>query len=630
MTRLVTALLFATAVVFGQVGAPPPSQSVPAAATGFVSGRVIDAVSGKPIPEVTILLLSRPSAPVAGGAAAGAGGRGAPPPPPQPTGVITDSQGRFFFGGLPPGVVQVAVSKIGYLSNPPAPLELGEGEKILDLTIRLPKQSSLAGVVRDDAGDPVVGIDVNIFRRGVTSGRQSWVLVNRVKTDDRGGYLLSRLEAGDFVVCACGRDPIPFDNLLLTTLGSEPLQLLTVAARALSVGADAVSLDTTLRAYAPTFYPNSASVARAMKIAVAAGEDKAGIDINVPLVRATRVSGQILGAPGPMQAFALRLIPESDAEFGQQIFSIPPMLVQPDGRFDFTTVPPGQYRLIVVYRSVPGANAPSGAAMVFAGARGVALPPAGATMSNAGPSSADPPLWASEPVTVGENGVSGWAVTLNRSLPITGRVQWIGGAPQPAATMIQRATISMQPTNFSDPMAGMMGAPIGRLSPDAAFVVPGAVPGKYTFNMQVLPGFPTLKSVMIGGADLTDLPIVVADKEVADLVVTYVDTPMASLTITLAGAPAVSGDDGSLLVFPSDRKYWTEPSAARRRFRQIANTPKNSVTTPELPAGDYLVAMASALDAVDWMEAGKLELLSRRAQRVTVGDSGKATIEVRR
>ena len=59
-------------------------------------------------------------------------------------------------------------------------------------------------------------------------------------------------------------------------------------------------------------------------------------------------------------------------------------------------------------------------------------------------------------------------------------------------------------------------------------------------------------------------------------------------------------------------------------------TAKNTVTTPELPGGDYHVVVATALEAVDWMESGKLEQLARRAQRVTVPDTGKATVEVRR
>jgi hypothetical protein len=598
---------------------PPPSP--PAAGTGFIAGQVVDAVTGKPVPEATVMINGR-------GAPAGRGG--APAQGPQP--VIADAQGRFFFSSLTAGLYIAQVGKTGYLSATAGPLELGDGDRVTDWRVKLAKLASVSGTLRDETGDPVVGTDVFVVRRTVVNGRQSWQSAGRGRSDDRGVYRVGGLQAGDYLVCACSRDPIPVDAGLLTTLAAEPLQLLNVAARALSVGSDVVSLDSTLRTYAPAFYPNSATIARASRVAVAPGDEKTGIDIQVPLVRATRVSGAVVGAQGPVLAQSMRLVPDADAEAGAALFTLQPMLVQPDGRFDFATVPPGQYRLVVVHRPNLPMSGPSGAAMAFVGSRGAPLPPAGATMSSGGPATLDPPWWASQPVTVGENGVGGLVVALNRALAVTGRVQWIGGAPQPPAQMLNRATIILQPVSMADPLASMGGSPVGRFSPDATFAAPGALPGKYTITANVLPGFPTLKSVTVGGMDITDLPLEIGDKDVGDVVLTYLDTPMASLTVTVApaagGTPA--GDQPSILVFPADRKYWTEPAAARRRFRQVAPTPKNVVTLGDLPGGDYLALVASALEAADWMEPVKLEALSRRAQRVTVPDTGKASVEVRR
>jgi len=625
--RTIAVFAFLTAVVFGQV--PPPQQPqtpTQTTASGFISGTVIDAVSGKPVPEATVLLNGRAAA--AMGQPLGARG-GAPAPPPPPPAVITDSRGRFFFAALTPGMYTTQVQKTGYAPAPFGPIALADGERVLDWRLKLAKFSSLAGALRDETGDPAVGVDVTLFRRFVVNGRQSWQQFGRTRSDDRGGYRFGQLQAGDFVICACGRDPIPFDPLLLTTLGSEPVQLLAVAARALTLGADAVSLDNTLRTWAPTYFPNSQSLARATRVSVVAGEDKTALDMNLSIVRATRVSGQVIGASGPVHAGSMRLVPEADAEAGMSVIALPPMLVQPDGRFDFAPVPPGQYRLLVVHRPGTATGAPSGSALGFAGARGVAPPPPGATMSSVGLNVPEPPQWASEMITVGENGVSGLTVSLNRAISISGRVQWVGGAPQPPPNVFNRITASLLNVSPNDPLSSAVTSS-GRFAPDGTFLIPGALPGKYTLNVQVVPGFPTLKSVTMGGMDLTDLPLVVGDKDLAEVVITFVDTPMASLTVTINAAPGSQGDDGSLLVFPADRKYWTESSAARRRFRQIATNSKNVVTTPDLPAGDYLVVAATALEAADWMEAAKLESLGRRAQRVSVADTGKAAVEVRR
>jgi hypothetical protein len=368
-------------------------------------------------------------------------------------------------------------------------------------------------------------------------------------------------------------------------------------------------------------------------VTVGWGEDKTNVDMTVPLVHAARVSGTLVGAPGPVQAQSLRLVSEADIEAGTAALSLQPMLMQPDGRFDFTTVPPGQYRLVAVVPDTTGrAGGPSGAAMGFVGARGATPPPAGATMSAAGPPTTEPPMWASEPVSVGEAGVTGLVITLNRAPKVTGRVQWIGAAPQPPAQMLQRAQVTLQPVSNMDPLTVTQVFPVGRFSPDASFVVPGAVPGKYLVNATPLPGFPTLKTVMVGGLDITDLPLEVAEKDLSEVVVTFVDTPMSVVTINVPAAVAGSknADDAMMLVFPADRKYWTEPQAARRRYANWPLPVRQTATPLGLPAGDYFAVVVAGLEAQDWMEATKLDALSRRAQRVTWLDGGAATVEVRR
>ena len=437
------------------------------------------------------------------------------------------------------------------------------------------------------------------------------------------------------MVCACSsRDLIPFDGTLLTTLASEPLQLMTVAARALTVGSDVVSLDNTLRTYPPTLHPNSATLARATTVTLAPGEERIGIDINLPLVRSTRVSGAITGATSPVQAGSMRLVPAVDSEIRADLLSLPPMLVQADGRFDFAMVPPGQYRLIVVHRETGArSGGPSGLAMGFVGARGATPPPAGATMSAAGPSSPqDTYLWANQPIAVGENGVTGLVIPLNRGPIISGRMQWIGAAPAPPAQMVQHASVIVQSALVSDPLTAQLRTAVVRVTPDATFMTSAMVPGKWIISATPLPGFPTLKSITVGGLDITDMALEVGEKDVAEVVITYVDAPMASLTVVSGPAPPgpPPADDPSILVFPVDRKYWTQPVASIRRFRTWVVSAAGTTTTPDLPAGEYFVMRVGSLEAVDWMEAGKLDALSMRAQRVTVPETGSARIEVRR
>ena len=137
-------------------------------------------------------------------------------------------------------------------------VDLSDGATITDARLQLMKLAAISGTVRDDGGDPVVGVDVLAFRRASLQGRPPVLAWDgRAKTDDRGQYRLTRLMPGDYYVCACTRDPIPFDGQLLTTLAARPLDLLAVASRAAKAGADTASLDGTLRTFAPTFHPNT-------------------------------------------------------------------------------------------------------------------------------------------------------------------------------------------------------------------------------------------------------------------------------------------------------------------------------------------------------------------------------------
>lgn len=609
----------------------------PAVGTGFISGQVIDVPSGRPIAEATVFPSGRASALMAVGLAAPTGRAGAPGPALLP--VLTDEQGRFFFANLPAGTYTFTTQKTGYVvprAAAPASIEIGDGERVNDVKLRLAKVASISGTLRDEAGDPVVGTDVLVIRRGVTNGRPTLQPAGlRSRSDDRGAYRVGNLQPGEYIVCACSRDIIPIDGGLLTTLGSEPLQLMNVAARALSVGSDVVSLDSTLKTFGPTFHPNSVTASRSTRVTLAPGEDKTAIDINMDLVRMARISGRVIGATSPVQAGTMRLVPSADGEALVDLFSLPPMLVQADGRFDFAAVPPGQYRLVVIHfdTGVAGGG-PSGAAMGFVGARGASppAPPSGATMSAAGPvgQAENPPLWANEPITVGENGVTGLVVTLNRSPKVAGRMQWIGAAPQPPAQMLQRLTVLMQPAAVN-PLGSAIAQ--GRFAQDASFLVNGVIPGKYIINAAgSVPGYPTLKSVTIGGQDITDMPLEVAEKDLSEVVITYVDTPLSTLTVTTNPLPGTANpfDDTFAVVFPIDRKYWAEPGAARRRIRLLPFSSKGIATNGELPAGDYFVAVLTGLESVDWMDPVKFELFSRKAQRVTIADGGKANIEVRR
>jgi hypothetical protein len=592
-----------------QQGPPPPPTG-----TSLIAGQVVDASSRRPIDAATVSLIPR----------AGSAFLASPLASP----VVVDSQGRFFFGSLPAGSYSLQVVKPGYsaaaIANLSRVVEVAAGERVTDVRIRLVKLASLGGTVRDDSGDPVVGTGVIAFRRTQVNGRAILRPVGQGRTDDRGVYRIANLQPGDYIVCACTRDPIPIDGVLLTTLASEPLQLMSLAARAVKAGADTAALDNTLRTFAPMFYPNSPVVARATRVKVGPGDEKTGIDVDVAAVRATRVSGAVVGATSPLLSTALRLVPAGESEEGASVAQLPPMLVQPDGRFDFAGVPPGQYVLQVAHVNTTqrGGGAPSGAALAFLGARGVGM---GASSAPQAPT--DALVWAAEPVTVGEAGVSGLTIQLRAGARINGRIRFEGNAAVPASQVLGRSGVLVRQLS-PDPQGSLTSGGLGRINSDLTFQVPSVVPGRYGIATTGLPGWPTLKSITLGGQDVTDLPIEIDTADVSDLELTLTDTPMPTLDGALPAGRAA--EDLSLLVFPADRRFWTDPAAAARRFRSGAISRAGAVTIALLPAGEYFLAVVPDEAAAEWQEPSQLETLARTAQRVRLADGEKKTVELKR
>jgi hypothetical protein len=597
----------------------PPGPASPATGAGMLAGRVLDADSGQGIAGATVSLrLTRPAVGAAG-----------PTQAVFPT-VRTDSQGRFVFTMLPAGSFMATADRDGLsLSILQRVVDLAAGERMTDFNFRVEKLHTVLGTVRDDAGDPVVGMDVLAFARTASQGRPPVLLVRgRGRTDDQGVYRVNNLPAGHYLICACSRDPIPFDGQLLTSLAARPLDLLSVARRAAAAGSDAASLDSTLRTYAPTFYPNTPLASRAERVTVAKGENKSAVDITVATVRAVRVSGQIVGLPpSSISAAAMRLVPVGDIPEAAAITQLPPMLVQPDGRFDFAGVPPGTYMLEVTTTPGNAPSGPTGTALAFLGQRGGLPPPPPPPPPPPGRGAAPPPqeiLWASETINVGDADVTGLVIGIQRGVNVRGKIEFAGSSPLPPANAIRGIVqlISMET------VPGRSAVNNASINPDGTFAFL-VRPGRYVLPTTPAfgPVWSTARSVTARGVDVLDAPLVI-DGDVPDLVITMSDTPPSTLMGTAELPAGEIPEDWAVLIFPADRRYWKEPFGAPRRFQNVRLTAQRTFT-PRLPPGDYLVALHRGAIS-EWMEAPALEELAKSATAVTLIEGDKKAVQVKR
>jgi hypothetical protein len=591
------------AVCLCGTAAPGAQQAdTPAAATGVIAGRVVDASDGHPLPGVSVTMSGGPPA-----------GRREPPR------VLTDSQGRFIFVRLAAGNYRPDAQRVGYsqpavIWNRRVPLAVGE--RVTDVTIRLHRLASISGTVTDDQGDAAVGVGVVAYRRAILNGHVTSFGTNEARTDDRGEYRLTNLQAGEYLVCACRHDPIPFDGVLLATLASDPMQLLGVASRALKVGADVASIDG-VRTFAPAFHPAAALMSRATPIVVGDGDHRQNNGIQVTVVRAARISGTVVGAPGDVVASQIRLRPAGDGP--DSPMTIEPTLVQPNGRFDFAGMPSGTYVINVSMPALPQSGAgPTGAALALLGraASGISPRVGGASQRP------DPPFWGETTVTVGDADVTGVIVALRPAASVTVTID-LPPLPPP----VQGQPIPVRGVQFVSLRPDTRGVPpFGRLQPDGTYLVPGLAPGLYSVTPNAAPGF-RIDRVTLHGEDITDLPFEMGDTSVTDLVATFVNGPGAKISGTVTGEIA----DICVLVFPANRRFWAEPGAALRRFETIPVPRTGTFSTNQpLPAGDYLVIAVPDSQAVDWQWPSQLEALALQAQKVTVAAGEAKVIEVKK
>jgi protocatechuate 3,4-dioxygenase beta subunit len=300
----------------GRANQPPPA---PLVTTGLIVGRVLDASSGRPISGALVSLgggpqRTGPTPPATPGSPS--------LPPPQPPRMLTDNEGRFAFRNLTRGTYNLTATKPGYASGgygrtrpdgPTRTLQLDDNERVGDAAIRMFKYASIAGIVTDEAGEPIVGAQVRADRREWRAGRRVLSQAGSVSTDDRGMYRLSNLRPGDFVISVpigSGSSPttaivtqearqnLSSTSQMLTTfmgagaggMQASPdsrflLQLSGIPSAAIADGAGR------WRAYATTYYPGSLTASGAETIALESGEDRNGVDFNMRYMPASSVSG---------------------------------------------------------------------------------------------------------------------------------------------------------------------------------------------------------------------------------------------------------------------------------------------------------------------------------------------------
>ena len=564
----------------------------------------------------------------------------------------TDSSGRFSIAGLAANRYTLQASKAGWVrmsygaratDRPGTPITLADGQQLTGISLRLRRGGVIAGTIVDEHGLPAFGARVRVMQYRMQQGQR--VLAPVVAggalgeaADDRGMYRIYGLPPGEFVVTATPRFTIAGevqamtdaeirDALLALQQPSQPQQPGATAGTAPATPPPARESGTTV-AYAPVFYPGTTMPASAATVTLGAGEERAGVDFALQLVRTTKVEGTISGPAGvPLQGVQLMMVPRGEA--GLTMLAGPMMLSRAvptaEGKFSYTAVPPGEYTIMARVAQAAGGRGGGGRSTFSFSARSEG----GENVMTIGGDG--PAYWAQADVTVDGQPVSDVGLTLQPGMNLSGRIEFRGTHAIPPADLT-RVRVTMLPAGTPGVTNIMMGVPAAQVDAKGGFTFDGVTPGRYRISATVPAAAGSgpgprwvLESVVVKGRDVLDFPLEIAPNDaIADALVTFTDATqeVAGSLQDPSGRPA---PDYTIVVFPAEEQFW----GVARRLRTTRPGTDGKFTVTGLPPGRYRIAAVVDIAPSEANDPRFLEQLVPASYEFTLAKGEKKVQDMR-
>jgi hypothetical protein len=564
---------------------------------------------------------------------------------PVPRSAITDEGGRFVVQNLPGGRFSIVATKHGYVATnygargigrPGTPVVVAPGQ-IFDATLRMAPAAVLTGVIRDERGEPLSGLEVFAIdaRQPVapppSTPSRGARLGAGVDTDDRGVYRIYDLVPGEYLVVAL--PTISVNAHIGRPTSTEVDRVLAfLAARSMTSAGVGVQMPTTtlttahVMSLAPVYYPGALSLTDAAHIKVGPGEVRDGIDFVVAAVPATTIDGLIVNMSGWSPAsVALSIVGDSSLSFFGLAGSSPRLAHPPDaeGRFTYANVVPGRYKIVARATTTPdGSGGRGGSGFTAAG-------------SPAGRTTAADTMYAVEEVEVIGPPVSGVALRLVRASTVSGRVV-LDTATQSAPTNLTGIRVTIEPMD-SPPStvdetridSRFSAQQYAMLHIDGTFEFPGIAPAKYRIVCAVPAAAGSgwwLRSAMVGTRDVLDSSLdVTLGADVTNIVLTVTDrhSELAGTLQTPSGAPTA---DYFIVAMPAEASLRVPGS---RRIVSTRPGTDGHFRFVDLPAGNYLLVALHDLLQTDLQRLEYLAELASAGVHVTLGQGERKIQDLR-
>jgi len=584
LTVLLSALLVCASIAAAQPppgppgggpprGQPPPRDRGPAAQTGsaIIRGRVFAGDSGKPLRRARITI----TAPELGS---------------ETRTSSTSAEGRYEVKDLPAGRFTIRVTRSGYLPlqygqrrplEQGTPLQVADRQVVEHVDFSLPRSATISGRILDELSEPVADVQVLPMRMVYWQGRHRLVPAGNgplPRTDEAGEYRLSGLVPGAYIVMATLRE---------TWTVSED------------------GVERTM-GYAPTYYPGTAALTDARRVAVEAGKDATNINFALMPGRAATISGTVTDSSGsPLANRGIQLTTDLSGPNGFAIMFAGAAPTGPDGTFTLKNIPPGSYKLRA--QTIASTSSPQAPILEV-----IALPITldGADIENL------------TIVTSSGGWVRGHLLTETGTPPEVPRerfeVRTVGADgnndPPPPPP----------PPGMPSPPGTMIGEN-GRIQPDWSFSI-GGVRGPSRFNVRVPDGW-WVKTIVHEGREIIDTPIEVRGGEEMNGVQVVVSNRVTTVSGQLTDEKGAAITEGTVIVFADDASKWSDDS---RWVKTGRPDQEGRYQIRGLPPGDYLAVALNYVEDGIWNDPEYLDSIRRYAQKLTLneGDSQTRALKV--
>jgi len=288
---------------------------------------------------------------------------------------------------------------------------------------------------------------VTAYRKVFTAGHWHLQFVQAAAAALDGAYQIGGLAAGKYYLCAEDSE---------TAMGAPPGEPGRPGRE---------------ERYVTTCHPSALDAATAVAVGVGAGEEVGRVDIRIRRERVFRVRGRAISAltGGPLTRIALGIAPVETDPSGIQADPKVKLGMAEDGGFEFGQLLPGSY----------------------------VVSTQGSLMLN-GKVYSDVPLVARRPVNISDRNIENLVLELGPPAEITGVFHTEGTDTPPAAI-----NIGLVATDG----LGRSNTPIVAAGNDGTFVIPAVAPNLYHVTVSHLPGGTYVKSIHLGGLDVTRTPL---------------------------------------------------------------------------------------------------------------------------